>query len=60
MKNEHPLKERIEQRIAEERYVIPEERKRRRLDFNIIIIISVLISLGLVVFQIIQYFFTNK
>ncbi|HEL2056038.1 hypothetical protein HO539_07290 [Streptococcus suis] len=57
MKNEHPLKARIEQRIAEERYVIPKERKRSQFNFNIIIIISVLISLGLIIYQIIQYFF---
>lgn len=58
MEHEHPLKERIAQRIEDERYVIPkEEKKKRRLDFQLIVILSILISLGLVILQIIQFFF---
>ncbi|HEM3726060.1 TPA: hypothetical protein ACGORU_000813 [Streptococcus suis] len=58
MTREHPLKERIEQRLEEERYVLPEKQKKKRgFDFHIIIILSVLISLGLMIVQIIQFFF---
>ncbi|HEL2383839.1 TPA: hypothetical protein U0431_001554 [Streptococcus suis] len=58
MEHEHPLKERIAQRIEDERYVIPkEEKKKQRLDFQLIVILSILISLGLVILQIIQFFF---
>ncbi len=58
MEHEHPLKERIAKRIEDERYVIPkEEKKKQRLDFQLIVILSILISLGLVILQIIQFFF---
>ncbi|MBL1126391.1 hypothetical protein F9856_09670 [Streptococcus suis] len=58
MKHEHPLKESIEQRLEEERYVIPKKRKeKKRFNFQLIVTISILISLGLIVLQIIQFFF---
>ncbi|HFI0467930.1 TPA: hypothetical protein ACGOYW_001342 [Streptococcus suis] len=58
MTREHPLKERIEQRLEEERYVLPKKKKKKRgFDFHIIIILSVLISLGLIVIHIIRFFF---
>ncbi|HFI0791876.1 TPA: hypothetical protein ACGO62_001928 [Streptococcus suis] len=58
MEHEHPLKERIAQRMEDERYVLPKkEEKKRRLDFQLIVIISVLISLGLLLLQIMQFFF---
>ncbi|HFI0354158.1 hypothetical protein HO542_02530 [Streptococcus suis] len=58
MSREHPLKERIEQRLEDERYVLPEKKKKKRgFDFHIIITLSVLISLGLIIFRIIQFFF---
>lgn len=57
MKHEHPLKESIDQRLEEERYVIPKKKKvKKRFDFQLIVIISILISLGLVILQIIQFF----
>ncbi|CYV01502.1 TPA: hypothetical protein U1344_000679 [Streptococcus suis] len=58
MKHEHPLKESIDQRLEEERYVIPKKRKeKKRFNFQLIVTISILISLGLIVLQIIQFFF---
>lgn len=58
MKHEHPLKESIEQRLEEERYVIPKKRKeKKRFNFQLIVTISILISLGLIILQIIQFFF---
>ncbi|HEM5195373.1 TPA: hypothetical protein U1312_000067 [Streptococcus suis] len=60
MTRKHPLRERIEQRLEEDRYVLPKKKKKKRgFDFHIIIILSVLISLGLIIFRIIQFFF-NK
>ncbi|MBY5025575.1 hypothetical protein [Streptococcus suis] len=58
MGHEHPLKESIEQRIEEERYVIPKKKKEKeRFNFQLIVTISILISLGLIILQILQFFF---
>ncbi|ASW51581.2 TPA: hypothetical protein TXT45_001824 [Streptococcus suis] len=57
MKHEHPLKESIEQRLEEERYVIPKKNKeKKRFNFQLIVTISILISLGLIILQILQFF----
>ncbi|CYU82518.1 TPA: hypothetical protein TZW69_001300 [Streptococcus suis] len=57
MGHEHPLKESIEQRLEEERYVIPKKKKeKKRFNFQLIVTISILISLGLIILQILQFF----
>ncbi|HFI0427032.1 TPA: hypothetical protein ACGOW3_001343 [Streptococcus suis] len=57
MGHEHPLKESIEQRLEEERYVIPKKKKeKKRFNFQLIVTISIFISLGLIILQILQFF----
>lgn len=61
MTQEHPLKESISKRMADERYVIPKKKKKRkRLDIQLFIIISVLIGLGISILRLIQYFTSMK
>lgn len=57
MKREHPLKQSIEKRIEEERYVIPKERKRKQgFSLRWIVVLSVLISLLLILIRLFQFF----
>ncbi|HFU4025754.1 TPA: hypothetical protein ACGO0F_001470 [Streptococcus suis] len=57
MKHEHPLKESIEQRLEEERYVLPKEKKKKKMfDFQLVVIFSILLGLLLIILQILQFF----
>ncbi|MGT2711346.1 hypothetical protein [Streptococcus oriscaviae] len=57
MKEENPLKDSINKRMEEERYQFPKEKKeKKQFNMQIIVLISVLISLGLIILRLIQFF----
>lgn len=57
MKEENPLKDSIDKRMEEERYQFPKEKKeKKQFNMQIIVLISVLISLGLIILRLIQFF----
>lgn len=57
MKKENPLKDSINKRMEEERYQFPKEKKeKKQFNMQIIVLISVLISLGLIILRLIQFF----
>ncbi len=58
MAKENPLKDSIAQRMDEERHRIPKEKKeRKKFNFQVILIISILIGLILSVLRLITYFY---
>lgn len=57
MKEENPLKDSIDKRMEEERYQFPKKKKeKKQFNMQIIVLISVLISLGLIILRLIQFF----
>lgn len=56
MSEENPLKESISNRMADERFTPKKERKeRKKFDFQIILIISIIIGLVLSLIRLLQY-----
>ncbi|HFI0447359.1 hypothetical protein NOL04_08840 [Streptococcus suis] len=57
MAKENPLKDSISRRIDEERHQIPKEKKEnKKFDFQLILIISILIGLLLTILRLVTYF----
>lgn len=58
MPKESPIKDSVQKRLAEERYVFPKEKRQRRRWFSIqwLLIISILIGLFFTVLRLLTYF----
>ncbi|BCP58271.1 TPA: hypothetical protein ACGO3I_001620 [Streptococcus suis] len=57
MAKENPLKDSISRRMDEERHQIPKEKKEnKKFDFQLILIISILIGLLLTILRLVTYF----
>lgn len=58
MSDERPIKASIDKRLSEERYIIPKEKKQARKPFNIQMVVTISIVIGLIlsVLRLITYF----
>lgn len=58
MSDERPIKASIDKRLSEERYIIPKEKKEPRKPFNVQILLTISIVIGLIlsILKLMTYF----